>query len=140
MNNKAPLALMEQLVMILVFAISAAFCMQIFVASHQISSRCEAKDHAVTAVQNAAESLKLTKGDPEQLSYLIGGVGDQSSWVIGYDDSWMEVSQEQADYLVYIDRHSSDSPLMHSATVTASTSEGDNLFEVVVSWQEAEYE
>ena len=55
MKSKAPLSLMEQLIMLLVFALAAALCLQVFVLSAQISRRCKATDHAVTAAQNAAE-------------------------------------------------------------------------------------
>lgn len=37
MRSKAPLALMEQLVMVLVFALAAALCVQVFVLSGQTS-------------------------------------------------------------------------------------------------------
>ena len=43
MKNKAPLSLMEQLIMLLVFALSVALCLQIFVFSAQISRRCDAQ-------------------------------------------------------------------------------------------------
>ena len=55
MKNKAPLALMEQFIMILVFALTATVCLQVFVFSSRMSSTGELRAHAVTAVQNAAE-------------------------------------------------------------------------------------
>ena len=54
MRSKAPLALMEQLVMVLVFALAAALCVQVFVLSYQTSRRNEARDRAVLEAQNAA--------------------------------------------------------------------------------------
>ena len=58
MRSKAPLVLMEQLVMVLVFALAAALCVQVFVLSDQTSRSHEARDRAVVAAQNAAENLK----------------------------------------------------------------------------------
>ena len=46
MKNSAFLALMEQMVMTLVFALSAALCLQVFVLSEQMSLRSEAQSHA----------------------------------------------------------------------------------------------
>ena len=43
MKNKAPLALMEQLVMLLVFALAAALCLQIYALSGKVSRRGEAQ-------------------------------------------------------------------------------------------------
>ena len=37
MHSKAPLALMEQIIMLLVFALSAALCLQVFALSGRIS-------------------------------------------------------------------------------------------------------
>ena len=47
MRSKAPLALMEQVVMVLVFALATALCLQVFVFSNQVSKRNAAIDHAV---------------------------------------------------------------------------------------------
>ena len=58
MRSKAPLTLMEQVLMILVFALAAALCVQVFVFSGQSSRRNEARDRAVLEAQNAAETLK----------------------------------------------------------------------------------
>ena len=58
MRSRAPLALMEQLVMILVFALAAALCLQVFVFADRISARNEETDRAVLVCQNAAETLK----------------------------------------------------------------------------------
>ena len=60
MRSKSPLALMEQVVMVLVFALAAALCLRVFVFSDQASERNEAVDRAVLEVQNAAETLKST--------------------------------------------------------------------------------
>ena len=58
MRSKAPLALMEQLVMVLVFALAAALCVQVFVLSSRTSRWNESRDRAVVEAQNAAELLK----------------------------------------------------------------------------------
>ena len=46
MRSKAPLILMEQMVMLLVFALAAALCLQAFVKSDELSARGEARDRA----------------------------------------------------------------------------------------------
>ena len=47
MRSKTPLAMMEQLLMLLVFALAALVCLQVFVFSGQTSRRNEARDRAV---------------------------------------------------------------------------------------------
>ena len=77
MRSKAPLVLMEQAVMVLVFALAAALCLRAFVWSDQLSRQNEARDRALLEVQNAAEALKHTGGDmahaQEEAARRLGG-------------------------------------------------------------------
>ena len=65
-RNKSSLLLMEQLVMVLVFALAAALCLGIFVKADRISRETASRDEAVLIAQNAAELLKATAGDAER--------------------------------------------------------------------------
>ena len=67
MRSKAPLMMMEQMVMLLVFALAAALCLQAFVKSDEMSRRSEARDRAVAEAQNAAELIRYYGGD---ISYI----------------------------------------------------------------------
>ena len=58
MKNKASLLLMEQLVMILVFALAAALCLEAFAKAETISGETVRRDRAVVLARNAAELLK----------------------------------------------------------------------------------
>ena len=57
-RSKTPLALMEQMVMVLVFALAAALCVQVFVLSDRTSRYGKARDRALMEAQSAAEALK----------------------------------------------------------------------------------
>ena len=70
MKNKVSLQLMEQLVMILVFALAAAMCLQVFAKAREISEETARYDRAVTLAANAAEALKATAGDLEAAEEL----------------------------------------------------------------------
>ena len=63
MKHKASLVLMELLVMLLVFALAAAFCLQVFVKAKVISEETVRRDQAVVLARNGAELLKATGGD-----------------------------------------------------------------------------
>ena len=58
MKSKATLVLMEQLVMLLVFALAAALCLNVFARADEISKQTARRDEAVLIAQNAAEILK----------------------------------------------------------------------------------
>lgn len=64
MKSKASLFLMEQLIMILVFALAAAVCIGVFAKTNAISEDIARRDEAMIIARNAAEILK-SSGDPE---------------------------------------------------------------------------
>ena len=139
MKNKAPLSLMEQLIMLLVFALSAALCLQIYVFSAQISRRSEATGHAVTAVQNTAESVKFCRGNVSRYPQLLGGTGTSQQWEIGYNENWEKTSASEAAYRILITPEATSLPALGRASVTALTETDEVLFSVSVSWQEVAY-
>lgn len=137
MRSKAPLVLMEQLVMVLVFALAAALCVQVFVLSDQTSRSHEARDRAVVAAQNAAENLKGCGGDYAAAAARCGGDWNGSMWGISYDEAWQVCSdQGQAAYHVLVTPAESGRDLLGQAQVTVYTAEGDVLFSIPVAWQE----
>ena len=138
MKSKAPLALMEQLVMVLVFALAAALCLQVFVLSDQMSRRNEAQDRAVSVVQCAAETVKGVRGDFAETAEQLGGVGSETDWKMEYDADWMPVTDGEAAYWVQAVREAEDTPRLGSAVVSAHTADGESLFAVTVAWQEVD--
>jgi len=94
MRSKAPLTLMEQVLMILVFALAAALCVQVFVFSDRSSRRNELRDRAVLEAQNAAETLKAVGSSGEAESVLDGaaellqGSVEQGVLCLEYDGDW----------------------------------------------------
>lgn len=63
MRSKTPLVLMEQLVMVVVFAMAAAICLQVFGLSEKLSKKNEDVAAAAFLAQNTAEELKYSHGD-----------------------------------------------------------------------------
>ncbi|MDY3985979.1 hypothetical protein [Dysosmobacter sp.] len=133
MRSKAPLALMEQLVMVLVFALAAALCVQVFVLSDRTSRRNGARDRAVLAAQNAAEELKSVHGDFALAADLYGGTWNGQLWGRSYDESW---GRDGDAYHVLVIPADSGEALLGSAEVTVYTAEGDVLVSLPVAWQE----
>ncbi len=136
MKSKAPLALMEQILMVLVFALAAALCLQMFVFASQVADRCEAKDRAVLVVQNAAEVWKMNCGDPQKCVQQLGGESSADGWYIEYNADWEETSNGDAEYLVRAVPVASNDPLLGCADISAQTVDGDCLFQVSIAWQE----
>lgn len=137
MRSKAPLALMEQTVMVLVFALAAALCLRAFVWSDARSRQNEARDQAFLHAQSAAETLKASGGDFDRAAALLGGDWDGSVWTFSYDQDWQTVLDGCA-YLLQVRPEDSGLSNLGRARVEVSSSGGQSLFQLSVCWQEVD--
>ena len=135
MRSKSPLTLMEQLVMILVFALAAALCLQIFVFADRSSARNEKTDHAVLACQNAAETIKAA--NLEDAAHLLGGTFSNGALSVRYDENW-ELTETDCTYLLQAEPVSSSVAGLGKAHVRVAPADAPEevLFELTVGWQE----
>lgn len=137
MKSKAPLVMMEQMVMILVFALAAALCLQAFVLSDRMSEESQARDTAVVLCQDAAEVLRDSGGDMAAAAALLGaGQYEEDSLMVDYDKGWGK-AQGSMRYTLGASRQESGVPGLGSATVwVRGEAEDKELFRLNVSWQE----
>ena len=63
MKSKTPLALMELMLMLLIFSVAAALCLQAFLWADRTSRTVVLQDEAVLLAQNTAERVKAGGGD-----------------------------------------------------------------------------
>ena len=113
MKSKGSLQLMELLVMILVFAMAAALCLEVFVKSREISLETARRDQGVALGRNAAELLKATGGNVEGAENLA-----------------------PQDYKIEITRKSSDLEGLARAEIQVFFRE-ELVFSLETGWQEA---
>lgn len=163
MKSKAPLALMEQMVMLLVFALAAALCLQAFVKSDQISLKSQTRSNAAFAAQNTAEVIRYNGGSLEHAlmetakrqggKYLEGDGDADGKLIIPYDGEWKATTQE-AEYLLTVQGIPAvekglrkvriqviDRPVegdTAAGTVPEELSEQDVLFELETAWLDTE--
>ena len=137
MRSKAPLALMEQVVMVLVFALAAAVCLRIFAFSYQMSERNKDIDHAVLLAQNTAESIKAY-GGVEEAAGATGGEIRQTMWSAYYDAELKPVpDRELACYEVHTLPVNSGVEGLSRAVIDVLRRDGNEpLFSITVAWQE----
>ena len=136
MKSRAPLALMEQAVMVLVFALAAALCLRAFVLADGISRQVEATDRAVLWAESAADTLKARNGDLAQAAAELGGNLDGQRWIIPLDETWQETAGESA-YTLTAQPIQSGQPLLGRAQIDIAEKNGESLFSLEVCWQEA---
>lgn len=164
MKSKAPLALMEQMVMLLVFALAAALCLQAFVKSDRISRQSEARDRAAVLCQSVAETIRHNGGVAETREGSGHGGLDElgnvcvlpvsGEMMLFYDSDWERleappVSENTAwvlptetGYYLTIAEQPSDPPNLGRATVQVKAvdwnepiGEEETLFDLTISWQ-----
>ena len=137
MRSKTPLALMEQMVMVLVFALAAALCLQVFVVSDRMSERNKDIDHAVLLAQNTAELLKAC-GGVEEAAETTGGEIAQTMWSsYYYEDLTPAPNRDDAYYHVDTLPENSGVEDLGQANVAVFRYDGNEaLFSLTVNWQE----
>lgn len=126
MKSKTPLVLMEQLVMVLVFALAAALCLRCFVSADRISGKNALRDEAVLAAQTAAEAMKGCGGDYEAAAKRLDGQWNGDILAVHGDGLSLFVIPED-----------SGNDFLGRARVEVYTREDDELlFALTTAWQE----
>ncbi len=141
MKNKTPLVLLELLVMLLVFSLAAALCLQVFVRSDQIARETEARTQAVQAAQLGAEVLQWAGGTVdhalETAADQLGGRVAEGVWTLPYGPDW----QPGEDGPYRLEAQGEPAPLEGLCQAEVRVLEGEAvLFRLTVAWQrEAAY-
>lgn len=145
-REKTPLVLMEQLAMLLVFALAAAVCLRIFVASDQLSRRLQERDHAALLCQNTAELLQSNGGDVEdaltQVSGAAPGQREGFGYFASYGPGWSEFVPDRirsASYTLQVRELDGGVPGLGRAEIQAyrwRSGEMESLFRLETAWQE----
>ena len=134
-KSKAPLNLMEQVVMILVFAFAAALCVQAFVVTDGMSKEAYARDKAAVISQMVAETVKSQNGDKEQSALLLEGTVTETGILVGYTEAWETCSEEAATYCAELMIKESDAYLSKGEVTVRETKTQKVIFSLPVSWQ-----
>lgn len=96
MKSRASLTLMEQLIMVLIFALAAALCLKCFAAAAQTGWETTARDRAVVLAQNGAEVIKATRGDLEETAKLLGGDPEGDALRAEFDGCKLEIQKQDS--------------------------------------------
>ncbi len=124
-RSKAPLALMEQIIMILVFALTAAVCLEAFVYANNLSVQGDQKNLAANHAQEVVEYCKMMSGDLDQVSLELEGKLEENVLTVPYTADQMVVIleiTEQTDWLV-------------KAKVRVQDREKQEIFSMNTAWQ-----
>ena len=73
MKRKSAPVLMDQIIMMLAFVLTAAMCVGLFVKSNRTSQDTQFRDGAVLVAQKGAEAVKSCAGDLEETARILEG-------------------------------------------------------------------
>ena len=105
-RSKSTLFLIEQLIVIAVFAVCAVACISILTASYFYANDSNAVSHAIVKAESGAEVFKATGSDFGAAADILGGLNTSDSIGAGgvsviavyYDSSWQISNNENASY------------------------------------------
>ena len=141
-KSKAPLAMLEQMVMLLVFALAAALCLQAFVQSDAASRESEARDRAANLCQSMAEEMRLSGGNPAQAAEVLleGWQCETGLFRVPLNEDMTACTDiafpyEGAPYFLEVFAASYQAPGLDGADIHITTSGGEDVFSLEVYWQ-----
>ncbi|MBQ2879428.1 MAG: hypothetical protein IJE27_01920 [Anaerotignum sp.] len=88
-RSKTPLFLMELIIMLLVFSVSAAVCLQVFSGAKKISEESRKLDAAVMQAQNIAECWKASHGDLKETAEMLSVIPGETDFKIYDEENWL---------------------------------------------------
>ena len=95
------LFLMEQLIVIAVFAVCAAACVKILVDSYFVATQTRDLSNAIRVAESGAECYKAASGDVGKIAEILGGKAENAGTataIVHYDEDWRVCGEENASY------------------------------------------
>lgn len=135
MNNRSrsTLFLIEQLIVIAVFAVCAAACTKILTSAYFSTKDSRDLSNAIHAAESCAESFKATGGDFAETAKILGGsssAGGSSAAVIYYNERWLSCNENEALYKLRLNETMVDDEYLSEATLSIEKITG----EVIISF------
>lgn len=132
MKSKTPLVMMEQIVMVLIFALAAALCLQTFVLSGKMSKENELVNRAAIEAQNTAESMKAYG----IVACITEAEQIKDGYRFYYDSKWNKtMSAKTAEFYLDICPSNHDNEYFWKAEIIVKEQDGTELFTIPVAGQ-----
>ena len=146
-RSKSTLFLMEQLIVIAVFAVCAAVCVNIIVSSYLMTVEAVNTKNALIISESAAETFKATGGDIRRVAEILSGsvnnYNSYTSYYSYYDDNlffvyyninWQPCSREQASFVLHLARTDTEHQLVIFGDIAVHKKEaGDELMRLPIA-------
>ena len=119
-RSKSGLFLMELIIAIAFFSFASAICIQLFATAHNLRQRSFDIQMAVMNAESAAEVFKITNGDINYMTDLVGTGFTGGNLFSAYCADWQPVSLTAKDvrYIMTIEIDRTVVPAMATIVVT----------------------
>ena len=107
-KSKTSLFLMELVLMILFFAVSAAVCMRVFSSAQLKSNHSDDLSNASLKAQSAAECWKLSQGEASLAAEVLGGEKTENGAAVYFDKNWKNCGESEAEYVLELEKNGND--------------------------------
>ena len=132
-RSKSTLFLIEQLIVIAVFAICAAACISILTNAFFMARDSRDISNALLVGESVAESFKAASGDFDRAAQLSGAstvrIDGTEAIIMFFDSHWQVSTESEAEYVLHLkpDNHSTQNPNLLTTSLTVTRISGDNL-------------
>jgi hypothetical protein len=134
MKSKAPLVMMEQIIMVLVFSLAAALCLQTFVLSGKISKRTETKNRAAVEAQNVAELMKAD--GVKRFSEHYKPEKSEEGYKTLFTEDWQITKEDNSsEYTMTVSYENVPELSLWKAEIILVTADGEELVRIPVAGQ-----
>ena len=103
-RSKSTLFLIEQLIVVAVFAICATACIRILTNAYFYAVDARDTSNALHAAESGAESFKAVSGDFRKAAELLGGtvgiVDGADALIVYFDESWQAGGESGAAFVL----------------------------------------
>jgi len=142
-RSKSTLFLIEQLIVIAVFAICAAACISILSNAYFLARDTRDVSNALLVAESLAESFKAVSGDLEAAAEISGGnlktVDGTDTITMFFSDNWLQTDEDTAQYILQLksDNQPPSHPSLLTGAVTVSRTTGDQLLTFPIATRQA---
>ena len=132
-RSKSTLFLIEQLIVIAVFAICAAACISILASAYFTSEDTRDMSNALLVAESAAEAYKATGGELADVARIMGGTLDYADGAYGlivhYDGNWRASTESGASYRLMLTPQDGDGihSSLNSVNLIVSKQTGEEI-------------
>lgn len=130
-RSKSSLFLMELILVIMFFSISAAICMKVFASAKVKTDYSRNISNASFVAETIAENFKEYDGNLIKLSDKFSGDAEGDILVIYYDSEWKPCKKGAETFILTLERRSEK--YVETGKININSAKGDDIFELVVA-------